>query len=231
MKKILVIDDEWNMRNLIKIYLTREKMKIDEAGDGTVGVDMASQSSYDLVILDIMMPDIDGWEVCYRIREFQNVPILMLTARTDITDRVRGLNLGADDYLTKPFAPEELVARVNALLRRHEIGQSSSTPYFIQDGLSIDSVSREVKVNEQLVEFTRKEFELFHLLVSQPNQVYTREILLNQIGSFDDFHDLRTVDTHVKNIREKLRKSDLPFNPIKTIWGVGYKFNKEEDRS
>ncbi|WP_322098174.1 response regulator transcription factor [Pseudalkalibacillus hwajinpoensis] len=156
---------------------------IDEAGDGTVGVDMASQSSYDLVILDIMMPDIDGWEVCYRIQEFQNVPILMLTARTDITDRVRGLNLGADDYLTKPFAPEELVARVNALLRRHEIGQSSSTPYFIQDGLSIDSVSREVKVNEQLVEFTRKEFELFHLLVSQPNQVYTREILLNQIGS------------------------------------------------
>ncbi|MBF0706560.1 response regulator transcription factor (plasmid) [Alkalihalobacillus hwajinpoensis] len=231
MKKILVIDDEWNMRNLIKIYLTREKMKIDEAGDGTVGVDMASQSSYDLVILDIMMPDIDGWEVCYKIREFQNVPILMLTARTDITDRVRGLNLGADDYLTKPFAPEELVARVNALLRRHEIGQSSSTPYFIQGGLSVDSVSREVKVNEQLVEFTRKEFELFHLLVCQPNQVYTREILLNQIGSLDDFHDLRTVDTHVKNIREKLRKSGLPFNPIKTIWGVGYKFNKAEDRS
>lgn len=231
MKKILVIDDEWNMRNLIKIYLTRQKMKIDEAGNGTVGVHMASRSSYDLVILDIMMPDVDGWEVCSRIREFQHVPILMLTARTDITDRVRGLNLGADDYLTKPFAPEEMVARVNALLRRCEIGQASSNPDFIQDGLSVDSASREVKVNEQLAEFTRKEFDLFHLIVSQPNRVFTREILLNQIGSPDDFHDLRTVDTHVKNIREKLRKSGLPFNPIKTIWGVGYKFNKIEDGS
>jgi len=230
--KILVVDDEWNMRNLIKIYLSKEHFQVEEAVDGKEAIQMAQQISYDLMILDIMLPDIDGWEVCKTVRKTSLIPILMLTARNDVKDRVQGLNLGADDYLIKPFAAEELVARVNALLRRQNVKKEETTKtlmYF--EYLSIDSESREVKVKDILVELTPKEFDILYSAASQPKRVFTREILLDKIWDSDEFRDLRAIDTHVKNIREKLRKAGLSYNPIKTVWGVGYKFNTQEDQT
>lgn len=226
--KILVIDDEWNMRNLVKIYLSNENFQVDEARDGREAIQLASKNSYDLLVLDIMLPDIDGWEVCSTIRQTKQVPILMLTARNDVEDRVHGLNLGADDYLVKPFAPEELVARIKALLRRESFKKEESLNQGVlltfQD-LLIDSTSRGVKVIANSVELTPKEFDILFMIARQPKRVFTREILLDNIWELEDFRDLRTIDTHVKNIREKLRKAGLSYNPIKTIWGVGYKFN------
>lgn len=227
--KILVVDDEWNMRNLVKIYLSKEHFEVDEARGGHEAIQMARQNSYDLLVLDIMLPDIDGWEVCSAIRQTKQVPILMLTARNDVQDRVRGLNLGADDYLVKPFAPEELVARVNALLRREKGKKEGSQSVLLTfEDLLIDSESREVKVKEVAVELTPKEFDILYMAASQPKRVFTRDILLDIIWEPEDFRDLRTIDTHVKNIREKLRKAGLAYNPIKTVWGVGYKFNIQD---
>lgn len=228
--KILVVDDEWNMRNLIKIYLEKEGFQVDEARGGHEAIQMARQNPYELLVLDIMLPDIDGWEVCSTIRQMKQMPILMLTARNDVQDRVRGLNLGADDYLVKPFAPEELVARINALLRREKVKKEGTSDALLTfEGLSIDSESREVIVKDTVVELTPKEFDILYLVASQFKMVYTREILLDKIWGTEDVHDFRTIDTHVKNIREKLRKAGLGYNPIKTIWGVGYKFNTSED--
>ncbi len=229
--KILVVDDEWNMRNLIKIYLSKEDFQVDEARDGQEAIQMAEQNPYDLVILDIMLPDIDGWEVCTTVRQTKQMPILMLTARNDIKDRVHGLNLGADDYLVKPFASEELVARINALLRRQKINEETHDTLLHFENLSIKGESREVQVLETPIELTPKEFDILYLIASQPKRVFTREILLDNIWSPSEFRDLRAIDTHVKNIREKLRKVGLSYNPIKTVWGVGYKFNISEERS
>lgn len=227
--KILVVDDEWNMRNLVKIYLSKEHFEVDEARGGHEAIQLARQNSYDLLVLDIMLPDIDGWEVCSAIRQTMQLPILMLTARNDVQDRVRGLNLGADDYLVKPFAPEELVARVNALLRREKGKKEGSQVVLLTfEDLVIDSESREVKVKEVAVELTPKEFDILYMAASQPKRVFTRDILLDTIWEPEDFRDLRTIDTHVKNIREKLRKAGLAYNPIKTVWGVGYKFNIQD---
>lgn len=229
--KVLVVDDEWNMRNLIKIYLEKEDFQVDEASGGYEAIQMARQNPYELLVLDIMLPDIDGWEVCSSIRKVKQIPILMLTARNDVQDRVRGLNLGADDYLVKPFAPEELVARVHALLRREKVKiEGISDALLTYEDLSIDSISREVLVIGKSIELTPKEFDILYLVASQPKRVYTREILLDQIWESEDFRDFRTIDTHVKNVREKLRKAGLSYNPIKTIWGVGYKFNASEDK-
>ncbi|RAZ79317.1 response regulator transcription factor [Planococcus halotolerans] len=227
--KILIVDDEFNMRNLVKIYLSKEHFEVDEARGGHDAIQMARQNSYDLLILDIMLPDIDGWEVCSAVRQTKQMPILMLTARNDVQDRVRGLNLGADDYLVKPFAPEELVARVNALLRRENVKKKETQgfPLTFED-LLIDSESREVKVKEVAVELTPKEFDILYMVANQPKRVFTRDILLDTIWEQEDFRDLRTIDTHVKNVREKLRKAGLTYNPIKTVWGVGYKFNIQD---
>ncbi|TRM12138.1 response regulator transcription factor [Lentibacillus cibarius] len=228
--KILIVDDEWNMRNLIRIHLSNENYELDEAADGKGVVKKVQHLEYDLIILDIMLPDMDGWGVCSTIRKTNQTPILMLTARNDVEDRVRGLNLGADDYLSKPFAPEELVARVNALLRRQEIRNENKTNIHFEN-LSINSESREVMVSGKPVELTPKEFDILYLVASQPKRVFTRDMLLDKIWHPSDFRDLRAVDTHVKNIREKLRKSGLTYNPIKTVWGVGYKFNTLEDQT
>ncbi|MGB6406514.1 response regulator transcription factor [Planomicrobium okeanokoites] len=227
--KILVVDDEWNMRNLVKIYLSKEHFEVDEARGGHEAIQMARQNSYDLLVLDIMLPDIDGWEVCSAVRQIKQVPILMLTARNDVQDRVRGLNLGADDYLVKPFAPEELVARVHALLRREKVKTEGAQGVLLTfEDLLIDSESREVKVKDASVELTPKEFDILYMAASQPKRVFTRDILLDTIWEPEDFRDLRTIDTHVKNVREKLRKGGLSYNPIKTVWGVGYKFNTQD---
>lgn len=227
---ILIVDDEWNMRNLIKIYLKNNGFEVRETGNGDDAVNLVRQEPFDLVILDIMMPGTDGWQVCQAIREFSHIPILMLTARSDTKEKVKGLNLGADDYLAKPFEPEELVARVSALIRRNTIVQQagaglSRTIRF--EGLSIDKEAREVTVGNHTVELTQKEFDLFSLLAEHPKRVYTRQMLLDVVWGPDYLGDMRTVDTHIKNIREKMKKAGLPYNPIQTVWGVGYKFNDQ----
>ncbi|MFD1849701.1 response regulator transcription factor [Oceanobacillus bengalensis] len=231
--KILVVDDEWNMRNLIKIHLSKTFVDIDEAENGKEAIQMVDRTPYNLMILDIMLPDINGWEVCATVRKTKKIPILMLTARSDIKDRVYGLNIGADDYLIKPFAPEELVARATALIRRQKmIDKEMDTSILFFEDLSIDMDSRTVMVKDTPIELTPKEFDILYLIACQPKRVFTREIILDKIWATYEFRDLRAIDTHVKNIREKLGKSGLSYNPIKTVWGVGYKFfNTAEDKT
>lgn len=224
---VLIVDDEWNVRNLLRIYLTKNGFKVKEAKNGHEGVQLANQHSFDLIILDLMMPVMDGWEVCQKIRKTKNTPILMLTARTETEDKVKGLMLGADDYLVKPFDSEELIARVFALLRRSSISQTTATTeqkIITYLDLTIDLEGRQVLVQEHPVDFTPKEFELLFALAEHPRRVFERDHLLEKVWGSDYVGDIRAVDTHVKNIREKVRKAGLSFNPIQTVWGVGYKF-------
>ncbi|WP_180316741.1 response regulator transcription factor [Shouchella shacheensis] len=228
-KRILIVDDERNMRQLVRVYLTSEGYHLDEASSGMEAMNKVQQQVYDVLILDIMMPGTDGWEVCQRLRRTgAETAILMLTAKTDVEDRVKGLNLGADDYLVKPFAPEELVARVNALLRRkHRLSTEDSRKVVFQE-LLINPDLYEVKIAGKPVELTSKEFDIFYLMAKRTERVYTRENIMEQIFSMSEGHGPRTIDTHIKNIRIKLKNGGLPFNPIKTVWGVGYKFNSPE---
>lgn len=234
MKKfnILVVDDEWNMRNLLRIYLSKNGFEVTEANSGREALTLVNQRIFDLIILDIMMPDMDGWEVCAKIREMKpgSIPVLMLTARMDTKDKVRGLNAGADDYLVKPFDPEELIARIHALIRRSNLAEVSHgvQPIIHLPEMTIDFEGRQILVHQLPVDFTPKEFDLFHLLASQPTRAFSRDLLLERIWGNDYFGDIRTVDTHVKNIREKVRKAGLSYVPIQTLWGVGYKFHRTE---
>lgn len=232
MDRVLVVDDEKNMRDLLRIYLSNEGFEVTEAEGGAAAVNLLNQTTFDLVILDIMMPGMDGWEVCRRIRENAQTPILMLTARSETKDKVQGLQLGADDYLVKPFDPEELTARVNALLRRAKLTipsteQADVLRYF---EISINPDTREVTAHGQTLELTPKEFDLLLYLASHPRKVFTRELILEQVWGQDYEGDIRTVDTHVKNVREKLRQAGLTYNPIQTVWGVGYKFQGSDDK-
>jgi two-component system, OmpR family, response regulator ResD len=226
--KVLIVDDEWNMRNLIRIYLNKNGIDVKECSNGSEAMMTLQNETFDLVILDVMMPGMDGWDVVTAIREFNTVPILMLTARTDTKDKVKGLQLGADDYLAKPFEPEELIARVLALIRRNTLVQQSESEFLDQlcyEDLVISREAREVKVKANQVEFTQKEFDLLCILAEHPRRAYTREMLLDSVWGPDYFGDMRTVDTHIKNIRDKTQRAGLPYNPIQTVWGVGYKFN------
>lgn len=227
--KLLIVDDEWNMRNLIKIYLKKENVQLTEARDGKEALSLIEKERFDLILLDIMMPDLSGWEVCREVRKSKNIPILMLTARTDVKDIVRGLNEGADDYLTKPFAPEELIARVNALLRRtKKAAETNEARSLSFKNLVIDLESRIVLANGEPAGLTPKEFELLYLLAAHPKRVYTREMLIDRIWGPGHYRDDRTVDTHIKNIREKIRSKNLSYDPIQTVWGVGYQFERVE---
>ncbi len=225
--QVLIVDDEWNMRNLLRIYLTREGFDVKEASNGQEALSMVKRHPFDIILLDVMMPDMDGWQVCKEIRETENVAILMLTARSETKDKVLGLGLGADDYLTKPFEPEELLARVYSLIRRSTITQASvqqeSTLSF--QGLKIYPEGREVYIHDLSVDFTQKEFDLLSLLARNQQRAFDRGELLDLLWGYDYDGDFRVVDTHVKNIRDKTRKSGLLYNPIQTVWGVGYKFN------
>lgn len=223
--EVLVVDDEWNMRNLIRIYLSKNGFKVTEAPDGETAIQLVSRTKYDAIILDVMMPGLDGWEVCKRIRESSQVPIIMLTARTETKDKVHGLNLGADDYLSKPFESEELIARLHAILRRAVKTASAEERYTLLD-IEVIPDGREVRVQGGHVDLTQKEFDLLHLFAKAPKRAFTREMLLEQCWGFDYEGDNRTVDTHVKNLRDKLQKAGLPYNPIQTVWGVGYKLNE-----
>ncbi|MFW5435329.1 response regulator transcription factor [Paenibacillus apiarius] len=227
--RILVVDDERNMRNLIRIYLKKHGYDVIETDNGIQALEIMEKEAADLVILDIMMPGMDGWSVCERIRERWPIPILMLTARTDTKDKVQGLNMGADDYVVKPFDGEELVARVGALLRRAQasLAGASAAPAIHVPGMDIYPDSREIRINGQAVDFTPKEFELLLLLASNAQRVYSRDRIVEQLWDYDYEGDIRSVDNHVKNIRDKVHRAQLSYDPIQTVWGVGYKFNQK----
>ncbi|MBO8168039.1 MAG: response regulator transcription factor [Thermoanaerobacteraceae bacterium] len=223
--KVLFADDEQKMRNLVKMYLEKEGFEVEEAADGETAISMARENDYDLIILDIMMPEQDGLSVCRSIRQFSHVPIIMLTARGEEIDRVLGFELGADDYVVKPFSPRELVARVRALLRRtREFGskQTQEENVLRFKGLSIDVAARKVLYEGEEIALTPKEYDLLLFLAKNQGKVFTREAILERVWGYDYFGDLRTVDTHIKKLREKLSKGPDKF--IHTVWGVGYKF-------
>jgi len=229
MKKlqVLIVDDEWNMRSLLRIYLSKEGFATQEASTGHEALTMVREHSFDMILLDVMMPDMDGWQVCKGIRETDSIPILMLTARSETKDKVHGLGIGADDYLTKPFEPEELLARIHSLLRRstgtlQPIPQERSVLNF--PSLMIYPESREVHIQDTVVEFTLKEFDLLSALAQNRQRAFTREELVIRLWGNDYGGETRVIDTHIKNIREKLNSAGLPYSPIQTVWGLGYKF-------
>ncbi|QTM99056.1 response regulator [Sediminibacillus dalangtanensis] len=226
---LLIVDDEMQMRMLLKVHLNNT-FHLFEADNGEDALQLLKNQKIDLVLLDIMMPQLDGLEVCKRIRaKDQNIPIILLTALNETKDKVEGLNLGADDYIVKPFEPEELEARIKAQLRRtfdHREPSNDLTKRMQE--LTIYPKAREAYVKETLLKLTPKEFDLLYLLTSNPKWVYTREQLLDLVWGIDEIIDIRTVDSHVRNLRDKLKVAGLTYQPIKTIWGVGYKFTNGE---
>ena len=222
-RKILMVDDEERMRKLIKDFLTRHDFQVVEAGDGEAAIDIFfNDKNIDLVILDVMMPKMDGWEVLETIRKYSQVPVIMLTAKAEERDELRGFQLGVDEYITKPFSPKILVARVEAILRRTNAISSDSV---ITAGiLSLDKAAHQVKVDGQEVELSFKEFELLSYFMENQGLALSREKILNNVWNYDYFGDARTIDTHVKKLRSKLGKAG---DYIRTIWGMGYKFEVE----
>ncbi|WP_366924792.1 response regulator transcription factor [Metallumcola ferriviriculae] len=222
--RILFADDEEKMRNLVRMFLEKEGYQVEVTTDGNQAVRRAAEGKFNLIILDVMMPGQDGLSVCREIRKFSSVPIIMLTARGDEIDRVLGFELGADDYVVKPFSPRELVARVKALLRRAgTYSNDESKEVLIEfDGLSIDVGARKIMSGDHEITLTPKEFDLLLFLAENPSKVFTRENILARVWGYDYFGDLRTVDTHIKKLREKLSQSGNKF--VHTVWGVGYKF-------
>ncbi|MCI1857830.1 MAG: response regulator transcription factor [Sporolactobacillus sp.] len=230
--KILVVDDDWKLRNLLRIYLTKTNFEPIEATNGRDALLKIKKQTFALVILDVMLPGMDGWQVCRAIRDSQSIPILMLTALEETKDKVQGLDLGADDYLTKPFDPEELLARIRALIRRASMtaGGAANRQLLRFPNLTIDKDGRQVFVDHHPLDLTHKEFELLTTLAENRGRVLSREQLIEKIWSYDFAGDARVVDIHVKNIREKLKRAGLAYHPIRTSWGVGYKFVTEAGR-
>lgn len=224
-KKILVVEDSREINEIIKLYLEKTGYKVFSALDGQQALDIFKIEKVDLIILDIMLPKIDGWGVCRAIKKDSNVPIIMLSAKGDTYDKVLGLELGADDYMTKPFEPKELMARVKAVLRRTTNSKEEKNIITIYD-LVINRDEFLVHVGEEIVKMPPKEFELLFYLATQKNSVVTRERVLEKIWGYDYFGDTRTVDVHVKRIRNKIEKENAKYS-IKSIWGVGYKFEVE----
>ena len=219
-QNILVIDDDKNIREVVKIYLTKEGYDITEAADGAIGTDIFFGKKFDLVMVDIMMPVQDGMQTIKRIREKSNVPIIMLTAKGETIDKVLALELGADDYIVKPFDPKEMVARAKAVIRRSTAEEKEDILEF--PDLKVDMQNYQVIYKGEELQMPPKEIELLYYLASHPNKVYTRDQLLEQVWGFEYFGDSRTVDVHIKRLREKFGE-DEPWQ-IKTVWGVGYKF-------
>ena len=227
--RVLVIDDEENVCELITLYFEKAGYDVVCAGDGNDGMEMVRSQKPDLVILDLMLPGMDGLDVCKDIRKFSNVPLIMLTARVDEVDRVLGLEIGAEDYVTKPFSPRELLARVKAVLRRAAYVPSPDEQQVLNlPGLAVSRISREVLVGDIRIDLTPKEFDLLWYLASNRNRVFTREQLLEQVWAYQEFYgDERTVDQHIKRLRRKIETAGSPCR-ITTIWGVGYKFEIRE---
>jgi DNA-binding response OmpR family regulator len=217
----MVVDDEKNICELIRLYLEKEGFDVTIANNGSDAIAMIRQNHPDLVLLDIMMPVIDGWEVCRQVREFSQVPIIMLTAKGETFDKVRGLDLGADDYIVKPFDTKEVVARVKAVLRRTTPEENSGEVSY--DKLVVNIDRYELRVDGKVIDTPPKELELLYHLAKNPNRVYTRDQLLDEVWGFEYFGDSRTIDVHVKRLREKLEGVSDQWC-LKTVWGVGYKF-------
>ena len=221
-RKILAVEDDRNISDLIRMYLEKEGFEVTTAFDGGTAVERFREIGPDLVLLDIMLPVMDGWSVCAKIRETSRTPIIMLTAKSEVLDRVTGLEMGADDYLVKPFEMKELIARINAVLRRTEIPEDTRKR-LVFDRLEINLDSYELTVDGKKVDTPPKELELLYHLASTPNRVYTRNQLLDEVWGFDYFGDSRTVDVHIKRLREKIEDVSEEW-ALKTVWGVGYKF-------
>ena len=223
MSKILVVDDELNICELLKLYLENEGYTVFTANDGQAAVTAFQQKAPDLVLLDIMLPKMDGWQVCREIRKTSSTPIIMLTAKGETEDKVSGLEMGADDYIVKPFEVKELLARVHAVLRRTGDDGKPQSKKLTFDKLVINLDSYELIVDGKKIDTPPKEMELLYHLAATPNRVYTRNQLLDEVWGFDYFGDSRTVDVHIKRLREKLEGVSDKW-ALKTVWGVGYKF-------
>ena len=222
--KILIVDDDENICELLRLYLEKDGFETIVANDGEQAVDYASKYSPDLILLDIMLPKLDGWQVCREIRKTSETPIIMLTAKGETYDKILGLELGADDYVSKPFDTKEVIARIKAVLRRsHESDKSSQVNEVRYDKLRINLTNYELVVDGVKIDTPPKELELIYHLASNPNRVYTRDQLLDEVWGFDYYGDSRTVDVHVKRLREKLENVSDEWC-LKTVWGVGYKF-------
>ena len=227
MSRILIIEDEDSIADLEKDYLELSDFEVTIENDGMKGLDTAINEDWDLLILDLMLPGIDGFEICKRIRESRNMPIIIVSAKKDDIDKIRGLGLGADDYMTKPFSPSELVARVKAHLSRYErlVNSGAAVNDIIEiRGLKIDKTARRVWVNGEEKQFTTKEFDLLTFLASNPDRVFTKDELFRNIWDMDSIGDIATVTVHIKKIREKVEADSSNPQYIETIWGVGYRF-------
>ena len=221
-RNILVVEDDRNISDLIQMYLVKEGFEVRIAADGGKAIAEFQKSAPDLILLDIMLPVMDGWAVCAKIRETSKVPIIMLTAKSEVFDRIQGLEMGADDYIVKPFEMKELLARINAVLRRTEIPVDTSKILRF-DKLVINLDAYELIVDGKKIDTPPKELELLYHLAATPNRVYTRNQLLDEVWGFDYFGDSRTVDVHIKRLREKIENVSDQW-ALKTVWGVGYKF-------
>ena len=227
MSRILIVEDEVAIADLEKDYLELSGFEVEIENDGTKGLERALHEEFDLFILDLMLPGVDGFEICKKIRETKNTPILMVSAKKDDIDKIRGLGLGADEYVTKPFSPSELVARVKAHLARYErlIGSNMPQNDIIEiRGIKIDKTARRVWVNGEEKQFTTKEFDLLTFLAENPNHVFTKEELFRKIWDMESIGDIATVTVHIKKIREKIEMNTNKPQYIETIWGVGYRF-------
>ena len=227
MRKNLIVEDEETIADLEKDYLELRRFEVEVANDGDSGLEKALQEEYDLLILDLMLPGVDGFEICRKVRDEKNTPIIMVSAKKDDIDKIRGLGLGADDYMTKPFSPSELVARVKAHLARYDrlIGSVAEKNKVIEiRGLKIDTTARRVWVNGEERTFTTKEFDLLSFLAAHPNHVYSKDELFQKIWDMESVGDIATVTVHIKKIREKIEMDTSNPQYIETIWGVGYRF-------
>lgn len=226
-QKILIVDDDNNIAELISLYLTKECFETMIVGDGESALSAVDSFSPNLILLDLMLPGIDGFEICKKVREVKNTPIIMVSAKKDDIDKIRGLGLGADDYITKPFSPSEMVARVKAHMARYErlIGSGTPENEIIEiRGLKIDKTARRVYINGEEKNFTTKEFDLLAFLAQNPNHVFTKEELFSKIWDMESLGDIATVTVHIKKIREKIEFNTAKPQYIETIWGVGYRF-------
>lgn len=227
MGKILIVDDDQNICELLRLYIEKEGFTTAIANDGKQALELFESEAPDLIMLDIMLPGLDGWQVCREIRKKSQAPIIMLTAKGEVFDKVLGLELGADDYVVKPFEAKEVVARIKAVLRRSGQPQGEAVKEVKYDKLSINLTNYELRVDGVQVDTPPKEMELIYHLASNPNRVFTRDQLLDEVWGFDYYGDSRTVDVHVKRLREKLEGVSEKW-ALKTVWGVGYKFEVKE---
>ncbi len=222
-RKVLIIDDDEQISKILRDYFQYENFNVVSVFNGKDGLKKVIDENPDIVILDIMLPEMEGWEVCKRIRQYSDIPIIMLSAKNTDTDKITGIELGADDYITKPFSPKEVIVRAKAILRRvDDVNKDKNNNIRKYPNLVIQKDQRKVKVNGEIVDLTPKEFDLLWTLSSYPEKVFDRKELLKKVWGYDYYGDVRTVDTHIKSLRKKLGKKVKKY--IKTVWGIGYKF-------